>query len=141
MILGSFRHGFPMSCHIRVYAWNLVYRLYGADVKAIAAFHTIHLMDGVFFFARAGNAGDRALAGAQRAANATFFIDIEMHQIKANLGGAALISDVGFIFIPEVADGGQHGIGGCLTQTAKRELADGFAQALQFFDVAFSSMT
>jgi len=115
---GGFSQFGSLSHNIWVHSWHLVDRLDRAYIIAISAFDTIHLMDGVFFFTGTADAFHRTFASAERAANASIFIYIKVHEILTNLGRAAVITDVSFILIPEITDGRKHGIGSRLPQSA-----------------------
>jgi hypothetical protein len=54
-----------------------------------------------------------------------------MDQRRANAGAAPLVADVLHVFVAEVADRREHGVGGRLPQPAQRGLLDRFAQLHQ----------
>ena len=56
-------------------------------------------------------------------------------QVHTDLGGALFLDNMRLIFISKVAQGGDHGIGGGLTEAAQGALIDVLSQLLQTLDV------
>jgi len=78
-----------------------------------------------------------AFSAASRTTRAFCSIDGIIQKFRACTGGASSFEDMGFIFIPEIADGGQDRVGGSLTQAAQRTGFYRRAQLLEHFDIAF----
>ena len=79
----------------------------------------------------AADGGDRAVSGAKGAAAAFFRIHNKVHKLFADAGGAALVQNMGLILIAEIAQGGQNGVGGRLSQTAEGVFLDVLAKLLK----------
>src|SRR5690606_16799353 len=87
-----------------------------ADAAAGADFRVNEMR--LLLFAVDGIAG--AVAQAELAAGAFLRVNFIGDECFADPRRAALVKNMGFVLIPEVADGGQHRVGGSLPQPAQR---------------------
>ena len=53
----------------------------------------------------------------------------------ALVGGTALVHDVGHVLVVEVVDGREHGVGGCLAETAESGILDDLAEVLEVVQI------
>ena len=90
-------------------------------IEADAALDAFFLENLVNYLFRALDGFRRTLDAAQLAAIAVGFVYPVSDQGLADLGRAFLVPDVGLIFIPEVPDGGEHGVGGRTSQADREE--------------------
>ena len=95
---------------------------------ALLAFGWIDQTD-LFFSPSDGPVGAGPLAVA--AAVALFGINGIVDQGLADSGRTMFLQDVGLVFLPEVAQGGQNRIGRRFPQPAEGGLGNGFGQLLQ----------
>src|ERR1035437_8145705 len=77
-----------------------------------------------------------ALLGAEDAAGAGLGVDVVRDERLALAGRAALLVDVRLVLVAEVADGGEHGVGGGAAQRAQRAVGDVVGKLLEQLDVA-----
>ena len=63
-----------------------------------------------------------------------------MDQRRADARAAVLVANVLDVFVAEMADGREHGVGGRLPQAAQRRVLDHFAQLDQPLDVGFFAL-
>ncbi len=87
-----------------------------------------------------GDGLHRAGLLAETAHLAFFRDDPELNQIRADQGRASFLLNVGFVFVPEVTDRGEHGIGSALSKTAVGRILDMFAQSFQEVDILHRSL-
>ena len=77
----------------------------------------------------------RAAAGACGATLTEHRIDAVGQQGLALVGAADVIPDVLLVFVAEVREGGEHGVGGCLTQAAESGVLDNLGKVLEFVEI------
>ena len=79
----------------------------------------------------------RTLPGARGTPLALLRIDIIHEKVSALRGRTVFLTDMSFVFIPEISDRGKNRVRSRLTQPAQSPVLDGIAQFFQEFHVAF----
>ena len=77
---------------------------------------------------------------ADEACRAQLRIDPVSDEILTDLGRAAFFLDVGLVFVPEISEGGENGIGKRSAQAAHGRIFDGQGEFFQEFDVSFLAL-
>ena len=101
----------------------------GAALDALGLVDHMGHLDGAF------DGANGAGTGAEGAAFALIGEDGDLHQVFADAGGALLVHDVGDVFIPEVPEGGEDGIGSGLAQAAEGVGLDVVAKLLHLVQI------
>ena len=78
-----------------------------------------------------GDGSGRAGLLAEQAADANFRVDCEGDEGLADKGGAALVEDMSFVFVAEIAERRQDGVRGGLAEPAERPLPHRGRQGLE----------
>ena len=112
-----------------------------ADIVTNAALDAFFPVQHMGFFFLAGDRFLWAFAGAEGTSGAGIFADFVMEQGLTDTRRALLIPNMGFIFLPEIFDGGEHRVGCRGAQAAQGELPDHIAQFLKQIDVPFPSVS
>src|SRR3989304_6006970 len=126
----------PVTASMASRLLHLFYRLELARFEAGAAFDAEVLVEDVRFllFPRDGARGADPRAGS--ATLAGFRDDAVRQEVLAHARGAALVTNMRFVFVAVIPDRAQNGIGRRLTQAAERRGLHIAAQGLEEVDVA-----
>ena len=82
-----------------------------------------------------------AALGALAAANALLAVDNIAHEFLADTCTARLVDDVFDVFIPEVVEGGENGVGRGLTKAAEGGVLDDSSEVAELLEVFHGAAT